>query len=325
VQKARRHSKKLWLGNTWPKAIHKLEWLIERFAPVPDWENYDFSTAPPLAPSGVPSRTPSESPKPSLYPKRGLVYYTDNHGDQELLEICRIQTLRCMEEWGFPIVSVSHKPTDFGKNIVVDFERAVLSIFKQILIGCQESDAEVLFLLEHDLLYHPSHFDFLPPDKKVFFYDQNRWSVCDETGKAVFYHTDVPSMVCAHRDLLIKHYTKAVNIIEKDGWKSRYGYSPPKGLPREQRIARRKDYMAEFPSLDIRREDSWSRKRMDKSQFRSEKSCRGWTEAYVPPEDEEQVKRINNLRTAWGPTYGKFNEFMQDVKEGKLWQKKLST
>lgn len=39
VEKARKHSKDLWLGDTttWPKAKYPLSWLINRFSPVPDW------------------------------------------------------------------------------------------------------------------------------------------------------------------------------------------------------------------------------------------------------------------------------------------------
>jgi glycosyltransferase involved in cell wall biosynthesis len=37
VSKAKRYSKDLWLNNKWPKQKHKLEWLVERFKPVPSW------------------------------------------------------------------------------------------------------------------------------------------------------------------------------------------------------------------------------------------------------------------------------------------------
>jgi glycosyltransferase involved in cell wall biosynthesis len=37
VEKARKHSRKLWIGNQWSKAIHPLEWLIDRFKPIPGW------------------------------------------------------------------------------------------------------------------------------------------------------------------------------------------------------------------------------------------------------------------------------------------------
>lgn len=38
VQKAREHSQALWLGNTWPGAKYPLQWIIDKFAPVPEWE-----------------------------------------------------------------------------------------------------------------------------------------------------------------------------------------------------------------------------------------------------------------------------------------------
>jgi hypothetical protein len=39
IEKARLYSRKLWLENKWDKAIHPLSWLVEKFAPVPDWSN----------------------------------------------------------------------------------------------------------------------------------------------------------------------------------------------------------------------------------------------------------------------------------------------
>ncbi len=34
---AKKYSKDLWLNNKWPKQKHKLEWLVEKFKPVPGW------------------------------------------------------------------------------------------------------------------------------------------------------------------------------------------------------------------------------------------------------------------------------------------------
>ena len=38
VAKAEKHSRNLWLNDKWPKAQHPLSWLVERFAPVPTWD-----------------------------------------------------------------------------------------------------------------------------------------------------------------------------------------------------------------------------------------------------------------------------------------------
>jgi len=42
IEVARKYSRELWLNNKWPKQKYPLSWLIERFAPVPDWEDDDL-------------------------------------------------------------------------------------------------------------------------------------------------------------------------------------------------------------------------------------------------------------------------------------------
>lgn len=39
IDKAREHSRNLWMGDKWPNAKRPLSWLIEHFAPVPDWHS----------------------------------------------------------------------------------------------------------------------------------------------------------------------------------------------------------------------------------------------------------------------------------------------
>jgi glycosyltransferase involved in cell wall biosynthesis len=38
-QRAREYSQDLWLNNKWPQQKHNLEWLVERFKPVPGWHD----------------------------------------------------------------------------------------------------------------------------------------------------------------------------------------------------------------------------------------------------------------------------------------------
>jgi len=37
IDRARQYSRDLWLNDKWPLAKHKLQWLVDRFAPVPGW------------------------------------------------------------------------------------------------------------------------------------------------------------------------------------------------------------------------------------------------------------------------------------------------
>lgn len=230
---------------------------------------------------------------------KGCVYYTNNVPEEKIFLTCQKQLNRCMEIHHFPIYSISQKPIDFGINTVMELESSILSMYKQILRGIEECKTDIIFLLEHDVLYHPSHFDFTPERDDHFYYNRNEWRVSSVDGKAVYYeHNDV-SQLCAFRDLLLDHYTKVVENVEKEGFKHSYGFSPPKGLPPEEQKKRRKHYgcyRSQVPNVDIRHPNATTRQRMDKSQFRSEASCRGWTEA--------------DGILGWGKTKNRFYKFL---------------
>ena len=229
---------------------------------------------------------------------KGLVYYTNNVPEEKIFLACQAQLNKCMEIWKFPIISVSQKPIKFGQNFVMDLKSSVSSLFKQILKGLQECKTDIIFLTEHDVLYHPSHFDFTPIKEDHFYYNRNEWRVSSVTGKAVFYeHNDV-SQLCAPRDLLLDHYTKVVALVEKEGFRHKYGFSPPKGLPREKQTKHYSCYKSAVPNVDIRHPNAFTRQRMDKSEFRSERSRRGWTESDGVP--------------GWGKTLGRFDEFITE-------------
>ena len=231
---------------------------------------------------------------------KGLVYYTNNLPDEKIFLACQAQLNRCMEIWKFPIISVSQKPINFGQNFVMDLESSVPSMFKQILKGIEQCKTDVIFLIEHDVLYHPSHFDFTPEKEDHFYYNRNEWRVSSTTGKAVYYeHNDV-SQLCARRDLLLAHYSKVVELVEKEEFKSSYGFSPPKGLPKELQTGHYGCFKSKVPNLDIRHPNTFTPQRMNKSDFRSERSRRGWTESDGVP--------------GWGKTLGRFDEFLDELK-----------
>ena len=41
-EKAREYSRWLWFGNNWKKAKFPLKWLVDKFSPVPGWEDYKW-------------------------------------------------------------------------------------------------------------------------------------------------------------------------------------------------------------------------------------------------------------------------------------------
>jgi len=117
-------------------------------------------------------------------------------------------------------------------------------------------------------------------------------------GKAVYYiHNDV-SMVCAHRSLLLKHYRKVVELVKKIGYRNSWGFSPPKGVPKEDRYGHYTYYESAVPDVNIRHPNAFTPQRMNKYQFRSERSRREWTES--------------DGVLGWGKTLGRFDEFLAE-------------
>lgn len=273
IEHAREHSKDMWRNNKWPKAVHTLDWLIQKFAPVPGWE--------------MPSN-------------KGIIFYTDN---QLNLKIARAVQGR-LKSTGLPIVSASLKPMNFGKNIVVKGERGALTMFKQILATLEASTAEIIFFCEHDVLYHPSHFDFTPSRKDVYYYNENVWKVRLDDGHAVHYDCRQVSGLCAYRELLIAHYRERVRLVEEkvaefsrdylagdrhddaetdrdlDRYIRAMGYEPGT----HNRKERVDDYKSEawkspYPIVDIRHTSNLTRSRWSQDEFRNKRNCEGWIES----------------------------------------------
>lgn len=271
VEKARKYSQNMWRNNTWPKAIKTLDWLVEKFKPVPGWHKYD------------------QTKKLT----KGVVYYTDNTIDDRIGDACREQLLKGIKEKH--IVSVSLSPINFGHNIVLPLERGYLTMAKQILAGLKASTADVIYFAEHDVLYHPSYFDFLPFKKDVYYYNTNVWQVRASDGHALY--TDncrKLSQLCAYRDTLITHFEKRVELLEKAitranvdmgmEWFNKYvrqmGFEPGTHK-RAERVddLPYEDRRSLFASLDIRHDTNVTPSRWNKDQYRNKRFTEGWKEA----------------------------------------------
>jgi hypothetical protein len=247
-------------------------------------------------------RTPVDAPKPSRPGSKGIVYYSDNKPDPALLAYVQKQLHRAAN--GIPIVSVTLKPMDFGRNIVLPLERGHLAMFKQILAGLEALDTEYAFLCEHDVLYAPEHFVFTPPQPDVYYYNTATWKVDVATGRAVTYETKQTSGLCANRELLVAHYRKRVARVEQDGFTRAMGFEPGS----HNRPERVDDYQSAAwtsvrPNVDLRHTTNLTASRWSPTEFRSQRNCKGWTEADAVP--------------GWGITKGRMSDI---IKGTASWQ-----
>lgn len=263
-QGARKICKDIFLNDKWPLAKHKLKWLVDKFAPVPDWHGEEVETF-------------------GKKPEKGVVYYTDNRLDKKLFTKCQRQIVRGIKEKH--IVSVSLDPIEFGNNISLSLKRGYLTMFKQILAGLEASKAEVIFFCEHDVLYHSSHFDFIPSLKDVFYYNVNVWKVRLSDGLGVKVDDcRQTSGLCAYRELLIEHYKERIRRVERYGYSRNMGFEPGTHNRKERVDDYKSDiWESEYPNVDIRHDNNLTPNRWRKDQFRNQKYTKGWKESFDIP------------------------------------------
>lgn len=90
-----------------------------------------------------------------------IIYYTSNQEKEDFEGKVRQNIL---DNTDLPIVSVSQKPIDFGKNICVGMEVGVsgFNVCRQTLIACEEAKTPFVLITEADCLYPPDYFTFVP-------------------------------------------------------------------------------------------------------------------------------------------------------------------
>lgn len=315
ADRAYSRAREVWYGNSWSQQVHPLSWLVEKFAPIPGWHT-PHKDAPNhqaildqvmtagekfYAERGLmhQSKIVTATAKPS----KGICYYTDSRLDESIAEAVRNQLQKAVN--GHSIVSVSLKPLDFGNNIVLGLERSALSMFQQILAGLSELDTDCVFLCEHDFIYASEHFQFTPPNNDIFYYNEHTYKVDAETGQAVFYYTKQTSGLCADRQLLIDHYRRRIERVEKNGFTRAMGFEPgthrpPRGIDN----FKAERWMSKIPNVDIRHKLNLTESRWSTEKFRNPQSCLGW-------------KLVDEI-PYWGKTKGRFSEWLIDVREGRI-------
>ncbi len=241
------------------KGERPVSWLVEKFWPVPGWTEEHLKN--------IGGKIPQVSPPPT----KGIIYYTDNQLDEKIMKACQKQLLKATN--GLPIVSCSLKPTELGKNIVLPLERGYITMTKQILTALEALDTDIVYFCEHDVLYHPSHFDFTPEDRNTWYYDENYWFLRLDDGFAISYDCSPLSGLVVYRDIAIKHYRERLALMEKDQFKTlsmyKIGFEPmTHNRVKWSYSYPFKTFMSSSPSIDISHGANVTKKRWSIDQFR---------------------------------------------------------
>lgn len=101
-----------------------------------------------------------------------VIYISSNREDPEFEK--KIQQDLLTKVGGLPIISVTHKPTNLGKNIVVgDVGLSGFNICKQILIGCENATTDFVISAESDCLYPEDYFTYRPDRTDIPYRNTN--------------------------------------------------------------------------------------------------------------------------------------------------------
>ena len=204
-RKARKYSIELWGRNKWPQQVHDLQWLADKFAPLPTWQHDKkhsefFERVTSSITDGIKADTSidTSATKPANSDLT-ILYYTANVADANMVSLVedRLKKLK------YDIISITQKPTDLGKNICVGkMGRSLENIYRQVLIGAHNTKTEYVALCEDDCFYTQDHFDYRPQNK--FAYNLNRWNLHIDDGLYSYRERPVLSQCIAPRQLLIR-------------------------------------------------------------------------------------------------------------------------
>lgn len=289
VEHAKETARNLFFENKWEKQIKPVSWLVEKFWPVRGWTDEDLNKLKIKEGSKIePTKT-----KLSNNPKAGIVYYTDNRLDSTIMNFCQKQLIESANNKY--IVSVSLKPMNFGDNIVADLERGYLTMFKQILAGLEAIDADIVFFAEHDILYPPEYFEFVPSDQTKIYYNLNCWHLRFSDGHALYYTAKRLSQLCAYRDILIEHYRQRILNTEKALRENKDAHEfnrfirlqgfEPGTHNRKERVDNLQSeiWVSKYPTVDIKHGHNLTSARWKQDQFRDQRNCQNWQEAEEIP------------------------------------------
>lgn len=207
---------------------------------------------------------------------KGIIYYTDNRLGEPIFSVVQ----RLILASGLPIVSVSLKPIDFGKNIVLNLSPGFVTMTKQIATALDASQSDCVFFCEHDVLYPMSHFDFTPPKDDIFYYNANVWRWKYPDNLAITYDRLISlSSLCVNREFALNHYKVRLAKIEEMNWDSDkrrepawariWGYEP--GTKKIKRGGFSDDdfetWKSKEPIIDIRHGKTFSQSKVTQESF----------------------------------------------------------
>jgi len=205
-----------------------------------------------------------------------IIYLTDHSLDEKLNKLCQKILLREARE--IPIISVSQRPIEFGKNICVgEIGRSWLSLYKQLKAGIDNVETENIVICEHDCIYTYEHLSFSPPKDNTVYYNNNTWLVQYDSKDKFEYNgmfSFMPrryamSQLVANKEFMridtdlrlrvLMDQTDDISVIRAQQWAAT-GRSMSIGFLIQHKLPDHphQRFTTKIPSLDIRHNDNFT-------------------------------------------------------------------
>jgi hypothetical protein len=198
----------------------KIPALVEKFAPVPTWDDEALATRRLVT----------------------IIRPVDNAAPAGVMDYCFDQLKLSAPN---NMIVVAEKPDDRPRSLA--------SLISQLLEAAESARSKNVYVAEQDVLYHPDRFDFVPPADDVFYYQREIWRF-NRNGffKWPGNNGTLSTLIC-NRQLLIKALTERLAAI-KDGWSPPWS-EPGKGDPETQFKI---DFYDAPPAVDIRHGENFT-------------------------------------------------------------------
>jgi hypothetical protein len=214
-----------------------------------------------------------------------VIYLTNNILDPTIETMCRHNILKSIGDCR--LISVSQKPIDFGENIVTGIlPFSSLSICLQTREALKVITTKYVAIAEHDCLYTPEHFEFIPPDEN-YWYNDNVWFLQTDDGLySLIKDRKANSQLTCTTEAMKKSIDIRIEIMSDPAWLKRYpmgrvGEAGAMEVAHAQRLASAipshsksremlcnyvatfigKNWCSKLPNIDLRHSNNFTKRR----------------------------------------------------------------
>lgn len=217
--------------------------------------------------------------------EKTVIYLTNNIIDPKIMALCQDNILKSIGDCR--LISVSHKPIDFGENIVTGvLPHSSLSICLQTREALKIITTKYVAIAEHDCLYTPEHFGFIPPDENYWYNDNVYFMQIDDGLFSRKKGRRANSQLTCTTEAMRKSIDLRIEIMSNPDWLKRYPVGrvgeagamnpdhakrlasaiPAHSKSRELLYTYIKDFIGEdwsskTPNIDIRHNDNFTKRR----------------------------------------------------------------